>query len=105
MNEKLHLLSKVPFLADLSQQDRIECAHEFYWEIYPQGTVLIEAGKKPAAVYILEEGKLDSEDKVLGMVSLVTGKAATETIRSLEAVRLLTIKAEDFARILLRWPQ
>ena len=105
MKEKFHLLSEVPFLADLSQQDRIECAHEFHWEIYPKGAVLIEAGKKPAAVYILEEGKLDSEDKVLGMVSLVTGKAATETIRSLEPVRLLTIKAEDFARILLRWPQ
>lgn len=105
MNEKLNLLSEVPFLADLSQPDRIECANEFHWETYPKGSVLIEKGKKPPAVYILQEGTLNGEGKVFGVVSLVTGKPSPEAVLCLEQVRVLSIKAEDFARILLRWPQ
>lgn len=99
------LLSEVPFLTDLSQWDRMECANEFHWETYPEGSLLIEEGKKPTSVYILHEGALDAEGKVFGVVSLVTGKPSAVTVRSLEQVRLLTISAEDFARILLRWPQ
>lgn len=105
MNEKLKLLSEVPFLADLSQSDRIECAHEFHWETHPKDSILIEKGKKPTAAYILQEGTLSGDGIVFGVVSLVTGKPSPDTIYSLEPVRVLTIKAEDFARILLRWPQ
>lgn len=105
MNEKLHLLTEVQLLADLSQHDQVECAKEFTWEKYPKDTVLIEKGKKPTAVYILAEGKVDAEGNMWGMVSLITGKEATQTVRTLESSRMLTIQAEAFARILLRWPQ
>lgn len=105
MDEKLKLLSEVPFLTDLTQWDQMECANEFHWETYPEGSLLIEEGKKPTSVYILHEGALDSDGKVFGVVSLVTGKPSTVTVRSLGSVRLLAISAEDFARILLRWPQ
>jgi len=66
MNEKLHLLTEVQLLADLSQHDQVECAKEFTWEKYPKDTVLIEKGKKPTAVYILAEGKVDAEGNMCG---------------------------------------
>lgn len=117
--EKDILLTKIPFLSDLSPQDRMELTSEFVWETYPEGSIIIEQDQKPSSLYILSEGKVEvfSNSKeytstqtlgpgtVFGELSIVTGRPSVNKVRCKETCRLLSIKSEDFARILLRWPQ
>jgi len=118
-DEKIVLLSKIPFFSELSPQDRIELASEFEWETYPEGSLIIEQDQIPSSLYILSEGNIEvfsnSEEytssqmldpgTVFGELSIVTGKPSVNSVLCKETSRLLRIKAEDFARILLRWPQ
>lgn len=118
-DEKLYFLSRITFLSELTLQDWIELASDFEWETYPEGSRIIEQGQKPSSLYILSEGSIEvfsqSEEydspktlgpgTVFGELSIVTGKPSANTVRCKETSRFLSIRAEDFARILLRWPQ
>jgi transcriptional regulator with AAA-type ATPase domain/NAD-dependent dihydropyrimidine dehydrogenase PreA subunit len=118
-DEKLYCLSKIDFFMELNQQEMMELAREFQWVSYPIGLIILEQGKRPNSLYILCEGSVEvlgtneeqrtrqtfGSGKVFGELSLVTGKPSQNTVRCLENSRVLTISAEDFARILLRWPQ
>jgi CRP-like cAMP-binding protein len=117
--EKLIHLSKIAFLEELTQQEMTELASDFQWQTYPEGFVLIEQAKKVPSVYLLCEGSVEVIAKindhfapsllgpgsVFGEIPLVTGKPALYTVQCSEKTRVLRIDAEDFGRILLRWPK
>ncbi|NMA68468.1 MAG: sigma 54-interacting transcriptional regulator [Desulfitobacterium sp.] len=105
MEEKLKLLAQIPFLKDLTQGELLEFAKEFRWEIYPQDTLVLEKDQKPLAITIIKEGKCDVEGVVFGELEVVTGKPSSKTVTCIEETKVLMIEAQDFARLLWRWPK
>lgn len=120
-DEKIDILSKIAFLSELKRAEIMDLAGDFKWETFPAGSVLFRQGQKPSALVILCEGKLEAEihdtndeihsrrqsglNQVYGELPLVTGKPSQYTLRCLVNSHVLSISAEDFGRILLRWPQ
>lgn len=118
--EKEYYLAKVSFFNDLTSQEITEIAVNFEWETYPEGSIILEQGQKPASFYILCEGLVEVQSKnnerstepvktegsgaVFGVLSVLMGKPLQETVRCLEECHALSITAADFARILLERP-
>ena len=119
-NDKVYNLSKIKYLSVLSSQELEEMASEFHWESYDLGTEIIKQGEERHSFYILIEGKVDVmvqkegtrpwRIKTLGPggtfgISLLTAKSMERTILCQEQCRVLAIKAESFANMLLRLPK
>lgn len=117
-DEKLSFLSKITILAGLSTQELLELERDFQWEIYPTGSIILEEGQKAQFLYLLIEGRVEiisrnqdyntpqtfSPGQVFGDLSMVTDSHSFYTAHCLETCRFLRMNAEDFARMLLRWP-
>jgi CRP-like cAMP-binding protein len=117
--EKLLNISNISFLSELSLQEKSELAKDFEWKTYPEGSFIIERGQKPFSVYLLIDGSVMvsghneahlnpnilRSGSVFGELCIVTGKPSLHSYQSLEKSRVLSINADDFARMLLRWPQ
>lgn len=121
MREKVYYLSKIHFFADLSTQELTELAEDFHWQAYPAGSVIIEQGQKRHVFYVLAEGKAETviektgrfswqvswfeSGDAFGELSLFTGKPAPATVRAVDSCRVLTLDADAFSRMLVRWPK
>lgn len=119
--EKVHYLAKISFFSALSPEEITELASEFRWEDYSQGETIIEQGQRASSFYVLCEGSVEvrtnkeeytspqidiaGPDTVLGEICLLTGKPFPYSVQCRENSRVLSITADEFARILLRKPQ
>ncbi len=120
-DNKVYFLSKVEFLSDLSSPDLTELAGDFHWEEYAAGYDIVKQGQDHLRFYVLAEGKAEAlvtrtghnswqvnsfgPGDAFGEISLFTDKPAPTTIRCLEKCRVLAMEADDFARMLMRWPK
>ncbi|UWG96377.1 cyclic nucleotide-binding domain-containing protein [Dehalobacter sp. DCM] len=118
-DEILSSLSKVTILDGLSTHELFELKKDFQWETFTKEAIIIEEGQKAQFLYLLVEGQVEINSRnqdyntpqtfgpgqVFGDLSLVTGSASFYTAHCLEPCRFLRMTAEDFARMLLRWPR
>ncbi len=120
-DNKVYFLSKVEFLSDLSNLDLIDLAGHFHWEEYAGGSDIVKQGQEHLRFYVLAEGKAEAlvtrdgssswqvnsfgPGDAFGEISLFTSKPAPTTIRCLEKCRVLAMEADDFTRMLWRWPK
>jgi transcriptional regulator with AAA-type ATPase domain/polyferredoxin len=120
-DDKLYSLSNIELFSDLSSPELAELASDFQWENYDSGSEIIKQGQQEHSFYILIKGKADvmvqkeehglwrvntlGPGDTFGEFSLLNGKAASKTILCLENCQVLALDAENFARMLLRWPK
>ncbi len=121
INEKVYLLSKVRFFADLTAHELSELANEFKWQEYKQGTDIIKRGQTEHHYYVLIKGQAEAlvskqginawkvnlfgPYDTFGEISLFTKKPAPTTVRCLEDCRVLVLNADNFTQMLIRWPK
>ena len=117
----IYSLSNIELLSDLSSSELAELASDFQWENYDLGSEIIKQGQEEHSFYILIKGKADvmvqkegyglwrvntlGPGDTFGEFSLLNSKAASKTILCLEKCQVLALDAENFARMLLRWPK
>ncbi|KJS16259.1 MAG: histidine kinase [Peptococcaceae bacterium BRH_c4b] len=121
ITEKLYSLSKVRFFADLTSHELSELANDFKWQEHEQGADIIKRGQTEHYYYVLIKGQAEAlvstqgsnfwkvnsfgPYDTFGEISLFTGKPAPTTVRCLEDCRVLVLNAENFARMLTKWPK
>ena len=109
-NAKVDLLRRVPLFAECSQKELGQIAG-IADELYlPEGTKLIEEGKKGREFFVLVEGEVDidrSGRKVarmggnfFGEIALVTDAPRLATVTATTPVRVLVIAGQAFQRLL-----
>ena len=110
-DSKIDLLRSVPLFAECSQKElgRIAAiADELY---QPEGTRLIEEGKKGREFFVLVDGTVDvrrngrklrtmGTGDFFGEIALITDSPRSATVTATSPVRVLVITSQAFQRLL-----
>ena len=110
-DSKIDLLRSVPLFAECSQKElgRIAAiADELY---QPEGTRLIEEGKKGREFFVLVDGTVDvrrngrklrtmGNGDFFGEIALITDSPRSATVTATSPVRVLVITSQAFQRLL-----
>jgi len=110
-DSKIDLLRNVPLFAECSQKElgRIAAiADELY---QPEGTRLIEEGKKGREFFVLVDGTVDvrrngrklrtmGTGDFFGEIALITDSPRSATVTATSPVRVLVITSQAFQRLL-----
>ena len=110
-DSKIDLLRSVPLFAECSQKElgRIAAiADELY---QPEGTRLIEEGKKGREFFVLVDGSVDvrrngrklrtmGNGDFFGEIALITDSPRSATVTATSPVRVLVITSQAFQRLL-----
>ena len=110
-DSKIDLLRSVPLFAECSQKElgrSAAIADELY---QPEGTRLIEEGKKGREFFVLVDGTVDvrrngrklrtmGNGDFFGEIALITDSPRSATVTATSPVRVLVITSQAFQRLL-----
>lgn len=105
----------VPLLEGLSDQEASLVTSSLRLRHFRAGSVLLAAGERPQALYLLEAGTADvlavdrdgrrhrlnrlGPGETIGEMSLLTGQPASATVRATSPVEVLSLSADSFERL------
>jgi small-conductance mechanosensitive channel/CRP-like cAMP-binding protein len=117
---RLRLMKSVDFLAGLQQPALDQLAQTSRLCLYASGEEIVRQGEPGSELFIIKSGQaavLIRQDKnepveitrlgpnaILGEMSLVTGTPRTATVRALSVCEVLVIGHDEFANVLVHYP-
>jgi serine/threonine protein kinase len=111
--ETIKLLRRSPLFKEASEDLLNTMVASSHQAIFNQGEMLVCEEDDKNAIYIVQEGLLESRDssssivgpgEIVGEMSLVFGKRPQETLKALKPTSTLILDRPDFALILRQFP-
>lgn len=101
------ILKKIPFFADLSEEDLNLIRANVKMDYFPEGHVIFEEGDAGDIMYIIKRGKVQvlrensivaelGDGAFFGEMALVSDVPRNATVKTLSDVEVLTLSSDNF---------
>jgi CRP-like cAMP-binding protein len=110
-NKMIQILKKIPFFSKLSDADLQAIIEKIQMQYFPADHVIFNTGDPGDLMYIIKRGKVQvirnntilavlSDNQFFGEMALVSDEPRNATVKTVTDLEVLTLRKEDFKRLL-----